>query len=334
MMFIKSLSRQATLAGAITFALLTTGCNEKPISPIGNSDSVLPERAGQISRQTRKVLDPSRMKLLQPQAPRALQKGHACSGTKSKLIKPDRKDNIGLCHEKLEFPTGAVNHETEISFAAVNDNLVELEISPDVTFNAAATLTLHLKVVNLIDVNMAALTISRYDAASDNWVDLPSSMDDKQENISANITQAGRYALTWNVTPEEKEFIAWQGENWGGSRAKKMQRSKGGRLEFHGHEMEVPPYALRGDFKMVITEVDKEAAQVDFGPSGNFDQPVKITICYKNLDTTGLDPSTFTITWWDPVTREWIDVGGTVDEKAKKVWVYVWHFTQYSLASR
>lgn len=85
---------------------------------------------------------------------------------------------------------------------------------------------------------------------------------------------------------------------------------------------------------MVITEIHQGKAQVDFGPSGWFKKPVKITICFKELDLSGSDLNDLTITWYDPNTGEWIDVGGTVDIKGQKVYVEVWHFTQYSLAVR
>lgn len=315
----------------ITLAMLFSSCGERPISPIGASDNAGPQIA---KPQQRKTLNLAHMRLLTLNTPKALHKGHACSGEKIKLVKAGKGEKLDLCHEKLEIAEGTLAQDTNVSFAVVNDELVMVEIGPQVSFKAPATLTLSLKVVNLVDVDMHALTISRYDAATDEWNDIPSTLDDKQENISAAVAQAGRYALTWNDNDGGKNFIAWQGEHWGGRKEKAMKRDKGGRFAFHGHEMEIPPYALPTDKKMVITEIHQGNAQVDFGPSGWFNKPVKITVCFKELDLAGIDLNDLTITWYDPDTGEWIDVGGVVDVKGKKVYVEVWHFTQYSLAAR
>ncbi len=315
----------------ISLAILFASCGERPVSPFGAAES---SRRQIAKPQERKTLDPAHMRLLSLNAPRALYKGHVCSGDKVALVKAAKGEKLELCHEILEIPGGTLAQDTNLSFAAVDADLVIVEIGPQMSFRSPATLTLSLKVVNLVDVNINALTISRYNEAADEWIDLPSTIDGKQESISAAITQTGRFALTWNLGDEGKDFIAWQGEDWGGRREKAMKQEKGGRLEFHGHAMDIPPYALKADQKMVITEIHKGKAQVDFGPSGWFNKPVTVTICFKKADLTGVDLNNLTITWYDPNTGEWIDVGGTVDIKGQMVYVEVWHFTQYSLAVR
>lgn len=317
-----------TLAGA----LILTSCSERPISPFGAGEN---NRSQSLPSQQRKTLDPGRMRLLGVKAPRTLHKsGHACSGSKTTFIKAGKNESLDLCHTKLEIPGGALAQDMNLSFSVVDEDLVIVELGPDISFHAPVTMTLSLKVVNLIDIDLSGLTLSRYNAATGEWLDVPSTIDDKKENIAAAITQAGRYALIWNTADGAKETIAWQGEHWGGKKEKMIRYDRGGRLEFHGHAMDIPPFALSESKKMVITEVHKGNAQVDFGPSGWFNKAVTITICFNEVDLTGVDLNNLTITWFDPTTREWIDVGGVVDVKGRKVYVSVWHFTQYSLAVR
>jgi len=316
----------------IGLTLLASSCGERPVSPIGSAENNVRRQAG--TQQVRKTLDPSRMKLLRRKTVNALHKGHACSGSKTMFVKTDKPHNVDICHEKLEIPAGAVTQNTNISFAVADENLAMVEIGPNVSFILPVTMTLSLKVVNLVDVNMNTLAISRFDKVSNRWIDLPSTLDDKQENISAAIVKAGLYAITWNADDNAKEIIAWQGENWGGLKEKNIQHDRGGRLHFHGHEMDIPPYALPASKTMVITEIDKKQVWVDFGPSGWFYKPVKITLCFKEADLTGIDLNNLTVTWYDPATGEWIDVGGMVDAKNKTVCAEVWHFTQYSIALR
>jgi len=107
---------------------------------------------------------------------------------------------------------------------------------------------------------------------------------------------------------------------------------EGGRLKNGPHKMDVPPKALKYDTQMYIAVQDNDYIEVDFGPDGWFEAPIKITMSYEEGDLDGSDPSTLALNWYDESTGEWVKVGGVVDQRRKTVTADVWHFTQYTLS--
>jgi hypothetical protein len=113
-----------------------------------------------------------------------------------------------------------------------------------------------------------------------------------------------------------------------------IKRSFGGLIKFGGHSIKVPKYATKQDAQFSISISPTDYITVDFGPDGWFDQPVIVTISYKDADLTGIDPSKLTLAWYDESTGQWIDLGGVVDVVKQTVTAKTNHFTQYTISTK
>jgi hypothetical protein len=120
----------------------------------------------------------------------------------------------------------------------------------------------------------------------------------------------------------------------GRSKSLWIRRSYGGLISFGGHSIRVPKYATKQDAQFSISISPNDYITVDFGPDGWFDQPVIVTISYKDADLTGIDPRKLTLAWYDDSTGQWIDLGGVVDLVNKTVTAKSWHFTQYTISTK
>jgi hypothetical protein len=130
-------------------------------------------------------------------------------------------------------------------------------------------------------------------------------------------------------------FLAKKRNNClGTTKSKKLKHDKGGKIKHCGHKLEFPPYALSQDAIMSIEILPTSTIDVNFGPDGSFDIPVTVTICYKDADLTGIDEEDLTIAWYDEISGQWVDIGGTVDTKKQTVSAETDHFTQYTLSFR
>jgi len=111
--------------------------------------------------------------------------------------------------------------------------------------------------------------------------------------------------------------------------------SSGGGVKLYDFRINIPAGALSSNTSISIAPTCDTYLQSDFGPDGTqFQIPATLTISYEEADLTGIKPADLTISWFDPATNQWIDLGGTVDTKTKTVSVQVWHFTEYTLSTR
>lgn len=117
--------------------------------------------------------------------------------------------------------------------------------------------------------------------------------------------------------------------------SKSITASNGGTVGVNEFKISIPAGALGNNASISINCDDDLYLQADFGPDGTqFKVPATITISYANADLTEILPNDLSISWFDPATKQWINLGGNVDTKAKTVTVQVWHFTQYTLSTR
>lgn len=155
--------------------------------------------------------------------------------------------------------------------------------------------------------------------------------------LPAEVEQAVQYTTLLSSGDLQTVMEAQAGHSQhflGTTISKPMTRKAGGMLWHGGHNIKVPSDALPQDQQMFIAINPNNYVQADFGPDTWFNKPVTVTISYKNADLSGIDENSLTIAWYDETTGQWIDVGGKVDIKNKKVIVQVWHFTQYTLSTK
>lgn len=134
------------------------------------------------------------------------------------------------------------------------------------------------------------------------------------------------------ITPLPRRTRSANG--FGGTGAKYITVSGGGTFDYMNHKMTVPPGALSQNTEMYITDISSNYIQANYGPSGEFNLPVVVTISYADADLRNVDLKKMTIAWYDETAGAWIDVGGVVDRVNQTISVPVMHFTQYTISSR
>lgn len=130
-----------------------------------------------------------------------------------------------------------------------------------------------------------------------------------------DVAALARFRQTPQIT------IAW---------AKKWIGPEGGRLDFYGFAIEVPPGAVDKVTMFTIRlPVDPQGAEhvmAEFGPHAKqFDKPVAIELPFRG---TSIDGSTTTarIVWWNDA---WVNMGGTVTADGLRLRTLTDHFSTY-----
>lgn len=134
------------------------------------------------------------------------------------------------------------------------------------------------------------------------------------------------------ITPIPRRTRSANG--FGGTASKYITVSGGGTFDYMNHRMLVPPGALSQNTEMYITDVSSNLIQANYGPSGQFNLPVVVTISYADADLRNVDLRKMTIAWYDEAAGTWVEIGGVVDKINKTISVAVTHFTQYTISTR
>ena len=113
---------------------------------------------------------------------------------------------------------------------------------------------------------------------------------------------------------------------------------EGGRLELEGFAIEVPEGAVKKDrlFTIRYPAQRRQGKRVvaDFGPHGaKFLRPIFIEVPYAGTSIEG-DAGVPTIVWWDPDSKAWVDMGGSVTEDGLRVRTETTHFSLFGLTLR
>lgn len=112
--------------------------------------------------------------------------------------------------------------------------------------------------------------------------------------------------------------------------AKKWIGPAGGRLDFQGFAIEVPPGAVSKTTQFSIRlPVDPGASErvvAEFGPHQTFDAPVVIELPYAGTSAYGGDAS---VGWWNQDVSMWQDMGGEVTADGERLRTSTDHFSTY-----
>ncbi|HOP06528.1 MAG TPA: hypothetical protein PLF13_04470 [candidate division Zixibacteria bacterium] len=113
-----------------------------------------------------------------------------------------------------------------------------------------------------------------------------------------------------------------------------ISSEQGGRLELMDVILEIPPHAVPNDTTFSISIPDINVFYNEFGTDGLvFDEPVKVTMSYRDADLSMVDESTIRIGFYNEVTGQFDDVICSVDFVNKTVTGYLNHFSAYGLIS-
>ncbi len=113
-----------------------------------------------------------------------------------------------------------------------------------------------------------------------------------------------------------------------------ISASTGGQLVLQDVILDVPPNALKNDTLFTIDIPNINVFYNEFGTSGLvFDEPVKITMSYRDADLSNVTESTIRIGWFNEKTGTYDDIICDIDYNNKTVTGNVYHFSAYALIS-
>lgn len=110
---------------------------------------------------------------------------------------------------------------------------------------------------------------------------------------------------------------------------------EGGRVDFHGFAIEVPPGAVDKvtmfSIQLPVDPQGSEYVVAEFGPHNvAFAKPVTIELPYAGTSLeTSANP---TVLWWDPSVDAWVDMDGFVTSDGQRVGTQTPHFSTYGTA--
>lgn len=118
--------------------------------------------------------------------------------------------------------------------------------------------------------------------------------------------------------------------------AKQWIGPEGGRLEFRGFAVEVPPGAVdrmtQFSIRLPVDPKGSERVVAEFGPHGaSFAQPVRIEFPYSGTSIYG--DADARVVWWDQSLGAWVDVGGQATSDGMRLQTLTDHFSTYGTTS-
>jgi hypothetical protein len=139
-----------------------------------------------------------------------------------------------------------------------------------------------------------------------------------QGSAALDVSQLARFTQRPVIT------IAW---------AKKWIGPEGGRLEFQGFVIDVPPGAVdkvtQFSIHLPVDPQGSEHVVARFGPHGaTFAEKVTIELPYAGTSVFG-QPGT--VVWGNPSTGAWEDYGGTLTDDGKRLSTETSHFSTYGV---
>ncbi len=113
-----------------------------------------------------------------------------------------------------------------------------------------------------------------------------------------------------------------------------VSAEQGGVLQLYDVRLDIPAGAIDNDTLFFINIPDVNVFYNEFGTHGLvFNEPVRVTMSYREANLNGLDETTIRIGWWNEAMGEFQDVECEIDFASKTVTGYLNHFSAYALIS-
>ena len=113
-----------------------------------------------------------------------------------------------------------------------------------------------------------------------------------------------------------------------------MPAAEGGTITLIDVELYFPPNALDSDTLVYINIPNIMVFENHFGTDGLvFNQPVRVTMSYRDANLSGINESSISMAWFDERTDSWDQLDCALDTVNKTVTAYVSHFSAYALIS-
>jgi len=106
---------------------------------------------------------------------------------------------------------------------------------------------------------------------------------------------------------------------------------EGGKVGCGRFEVVVPPGAFLGSATITINIPDPNRQLCDLSISPSYDNNFRVPVqLISNLkDCSGIDATTLTTYWYDPLSVKWVDMKAATDASSGTVTAYLHHFSKY-----
>jgi len=179
-------------ASLSSLMLLAAGCEQGPST--ANISPIQPEVTANRPALAKAANSKKRLK-----------KQHTNTGGRVSKIMGPKGGKLELCDYKVDVPKGALEAEREMSITIVDnaDNYYGVDFRPrwadfgaDGWFKKPVKITITYDDADLSGIDPNTLTISWYDEATDEWIDVASEIDAKKNKIVAWVWHFTQYSIS------------------------------------------------------------------------------------------------------------------------------------------
>ncbi len=195
----KPVSRMIWASSLITLLLLG-GCGEQqPKAPLGSQL----ETSGQATTLGKKVAGPS--ETASPTSSTLVERANALNMalmeveefSYSQLVPASTGGTLYFGEFTFYVPPGALDEDTIISITQTSDSYIQMDFGPDGTqFDPPATMTVSYATANLRNLKPSNLSISWFNTATNQWVNIGGTVDQVAKTVSVSISHFTRYSLS------------------------------------------------------------------------------------------------------------------------------------------
>ena len=190
---------QMLLLASVVALLLVSGCSEQhPRAPLGSN----PEASEGATSLGKKVTGPgsttgTSSTLVERNTILNLALMQVEDLAVSQLVKASTGGTLYFGEFKFYVPPGSLVKDTVIGITMTSDKYIKMDFSPNGTqFNPPATMTVTYATANLSKTLPSKLSISWFDTATNQWINLGGTVDQSKLTVSVPVSHFTEYSLS------------------------------------------------------------------------------------------------------------------------------------------
>lgn len=189
------------IASSLLGLLLVSGCSEQqqPQSPLGSLRGNSSQGATTLGKKTSGPATPTTSADTQIERNTALDMAARSLEelAVSQLVPASTGGTLYLGEFQFYVPPGALDNDTVITITQTSDQYIAMDFGPDGTqFDPPATMTVSYATANLRNLKPTSLSISWFDTAANQWVNIGGTVDQNAKTVSALISHFTQYSLS------------------------------------------------------------------------------------------------------------------------------------------
>lgn len=189
------------IASSLLGLLLVSGCSEQqqPQSPLGALRGNSSQGATTLGKKNSGPASPTTSTDTQIERNSALNMAAMSleEFSVAQMVPASTGGTLYLGEFKFYIPPGALDHDTVITITQTSDRYIEMDFGPDGTqFDPPATMTVSYATANLRNLKPANLSISWFNTATNQWVNIGGTVNQSTMTVSASISHFTQYSLS------------------------------------------------------------------------------------------------------------------------------------------